>query len=139
MPHIFVRGGSGFRQVEMTKNGDQQLAGGSAWDTVTSWTAGSGSTVVGNALVVSGSGAATIEVGSEWAVASDSKDWRVYRNGTLVWTKGSATGATIFTNTFPLTLADGDQLTVQGWTNAGIAARKVIKAGANTYLRVVPA
>ncbi|MEH6802072.1 MAG: hypothetical protein V7697_03605 [Rhodococcus erythropolis] len=137
MPHIFVRGGNRFVQVEVTKNGDQQLAA-STWAEVGPWTAGSGATVVGNALRVSGSGNATIQTGSEWPTSTSVKDWRVLRNGTVVWTKGSGTGLTL-ADTFALTVADGDLLTCEAWNSSGVTANRIVKTGANTYLRVVPA
>lgn len=126
-----------FSQVSMTKNGDQQLAA-STWAEVASWTAGSNSTVTGNALRVNGSGNATIQVGSEWPTSTSVKDWRVLKNGTVVWTKGSGTGLTL-ADTFALAVVDGDLLTCEGWNSSGVTANRIVKTGANTYLRVVPA
>lgn len=139
MPHIFVRAGSRFSQVGMTKNGDQQLSSGSTWTAITAWTADASSTVVGNALQVKGSGTATIEVGSAWTVlGTANKDWRVLKNGVAVWTKGAATGQT-FTHSFSLTVADGDLLTCEGWNNSGVADNRTVASGTGTYLRVIPA
>ena len=126
-----------FSQVSMTKNGDQQLAA-STWTEVASWTAGSNSTVSGNALRVSGSGNATIQTGSEWPTSTSVKDWRVLKNGTVVWTKGSGTGLTL-ADTFALAVVDGDLLTCEAWNSSGVAENRTVKTGANTYLRVVPA
>lgn len=125
-----------FITVTMTKNGDQQLAA-STWTEVGPWTAGSNSTVTGNALRVNGSGNATIQVGSEWPTSTSVKDWRVLKNGTVVWTKGSGTGLTL-ADTFALTVVDGDLLTCEGWNSSGVTANRIVKTGANTYLRVVP-
>jgi len=139
MPHIFVRAGSRFSQVGMTKNGDQQLSSGSTWTAITAWTADASSTVVGNALQVKGSGTATIEVGSAWTVlGTANKDWRVLKNGVVVWTKGSTTGQT-FSHSFSLTVADGDFLTCEGWNNSGVADNRTVASGTGTYLRVIPA
>jgi len=126
-----------FNQVSMTKNGDQQLAA-SAWTEVGPWTAGSSSTVSGNALRVKGSGNATIQVGSEWPTSTSVKDWRVLKNGTVVWTKGSGAGLTL-ADTFALAVVDGDLLTCEAWNSSGVATNRIVKTGANTYLRVVPA
>jgi len=128
---------SSFSQVSMTKNGDQQLAA-SAWTEVGPWSPGSNSTVTGNALRVNGSGNATIQVGSEWPTSTSVKDWRVLKNGTVVWTKGSGTGLTL-ADTFALAVVDGDLLTCEAWNSSGVAANRIVKTGANTYLRVVPA
>lgn len=125
-----------FITVSMTKSGDQQLAA-STWTEVASWTAGSNSTVSGNALRVNGSGNATIQVGSEWPTSTSVKDWRVLKNGTVVWTKGSGTGLTL-ADTFALAVVDGDLLTCEAWNSSGVAANRIVKTGANTYLRVVP-
>ena len=125
-----------FITVSMTKNGDEQLAA-STWTEVGPWTAGSNSTVTGNALRVNGSGNATIQVGSEWPTSTSVKDWRVLKNGTVVWTKGSGTGLTL-ADTFALTVVDGDLLTCEGWNSSGVTANRIVKTGANTYLRVVP-
>ena len=125
-----------FITVSMTKNGDQQLAA-STWTEVGPWAAGSNSTVTGNALRVNGSGNATIQVGSEWPTSTSVKDWRVLKNGTVVWTKGSGTGLTL-ADTFALTVVDGDLLTCEGWNSSGVTANRIVKTGANTYLRVVP-
>ncbi|MGW8537574.1 hypothetical protein ACWGK5_25870 [Rhodococcus qingshengii] len=126
-----------FIQQSMTKNGDQQLAA-SAWTQVGPWTAGSNTTVTGNALRVNGSGSATIQVGSEWPTSTSVKDWRVLKNGTVVWTKGSGTGLTL-ADTFALAVVDGDLLTCEAWNSSGVAGNRIVKTGANTYLRVVPA
>jgi hypothetical protein len=125
-----------FITVSMTKNGDQQLAA-STWAEVGPWTAGSNSTVTGNALRVNGSGNATIQVGSEWPTSTSVKDWRVLKNGTVVWTKGSGTGLTL-ADTFALAVVDGDLLTCEAWNSSGVTANRIVKTGANTYLRVVP-
>lgn len=125
-----------FITVSMTKNGDEQLAA-STWTEVGPWTAGSNSTVTGNALRVNGSGNATIQVGSEWPTSTSVKDWRVLKNGTVVWTKGSGTGLTL-ADTFALAVVDGDLLTCEGWNSSGVTANRIVKTGANTYLRVVP-
>ncbi|WP_197523603.1 hypothetical protein [Rhodococcus sp. 008] len=126
-----------FIQQSVTKNGDQTLPS-STWTEVGPWTAGSNSTVTGNALRVNGSGNATIEVGSEWgALGTTQKDWRVLKNGSVVWTKGSGVGLT-FTGSFALSVVDGDLLTVEGWVNSGTSTNRIVKTGANTYLRVVP-
>lgn len=139
MPHIFVRAGSRFSQVGMTKNGDQQLSSGSTWTAITAWTADASSTVVGNALQVKGSGSATIEVGSAWTVlGTANKDWRVLKNGVVVWTKGSTTGQT-FSHSFSLTVADGDVIACEGWNNSGVADNRTVASGTGTYLRVIPA
>lgn len=125
-----------FITVSMTKNGDQQLAA-STWTQVGPWTAGSNTTVSGNALRVNGSGNATIQVGSEWPTSTSVKDWRVLKNGTVVWTKGSGTGLTL-ADTFALAVVDGDLLTCEAWNSSGVAGNRIVKTGANTYLRVVP-
>lgn len=123
----------GFSAVSMTKNGDQELSLSSTWIPITGWTGGTS-----NALRINGGGSATIEVGSDWAVLGTAqKDWRVLKNGVVVWTKGNKTGQT-FTHTFALTVADGDLLTVQGWNNSGVAGNRVVKGGAGTYLRMIP-
>lgn len=130
---------SSFSAVGMTKNGDQQLASGSTWIPITAWTPDANSTVTGNALQVKGSGTATIEVGSAWTVlGTANKDWRVLKNGVVVWIKGASTGQT-FTHSFSLAVVDGDLLTVEGWNNSGVAANRTIASGSGTYLRVVPA
>ncbi|MBP2522292.1 hypothetical protein [Rhodococcus sp. PvP104] len=126
-----------FIQQSVTKNGDQQLAA-SAWTEVGPWTAGSNTTVTGNALRVNGSGNATIQVGSEWPTSTSVKDWRVLKNGSVVWTKGSGTGLTL-ADTFALAVVDGDLLTCEAWNSSGVAGNRIVKTGANTYLRVVPA
>lgn len=139
MPHIFVRAGSRFSQVGMTKNGDQQLASGSTWVPIAAWTADGSSTVIGNALQVKGSGTATIEVGSAWTVlGTANKDWRVLKNGVVVWTKGASTGQT-FSHSFSLAVVDGDLLTCEGWNNSGVTDNRTVASGAGTYLRVIPA
>lgn len=125
-----------FGLQSMTKNGDQQLAA-STWAEVGPWTAGSNTTVTGNALRVNGSGNATIQVGSEWPTSTSVKDWRVLKNGTVVWTKGSGTGLTL-ADTFALAVVDGDLLTCEAWNSSGVAGNRIVKTGANTYLRVVP-
>lgn len=122
----------------ITKNGDQTLGSSSTWIPITSWTADAGSTLVGDALRINGSGNSTIEVGSSWTVlGTATKNWRVLQNGVVVWTKGATTGQT-FTNTFALTVADGDLLTVEGWNNSGVVANRVVASGSGTYLRMVP-
>ncbi|MEA1795098.1 hypothetical protein [Rhodococcus qingshengii] len=127
-----------FAASGMAKNGDQQLASSSTWSQVTTWTANANSIVAGNALQVRGTGTATIEVGSAWTVlGTANKDWRVLKNGTVVWTKGASTGQT-FAHSFTLGVADGDLLTCEAWNNSGVAANRTIASGANTYLRVVP-
>jgi hypothetical protein len=123
----------------MTKNGDQQLASGSTWVPIAAWTADGSSTVIGNALQVKGSGTATIEVGSAWTVlGTANKDWRVLKNGVVVWTKGASTGQT-FSHSFSLAVVDGDLLTCEGWNNSGVADNRTVASGAGTYLRVIPA
>ncbi len=127
-----------FSQVGMTKNGDQQLPSSSTWTLINTWAGDAGSTVTSNALQVKGSGTATIEVGSAWTVlGTANKDWRVLKNGVVVWTKGATTGQT-FTHSFSLTVADGDLLTCEGWNNSGVIANRTIASGSGTYLRVVP-
>lgn len=129
---------SSFTAVGMTKGSDQQLASGSTWTAITAWTADASSTVTGNALQVKGSGTATIEVGSAWTVlGTANKDWRVLKNGAVVWTKGATTGQT-FAHSFTLSVADGDLLACEGWNNSGVAANRTIASGSGTYLRVVP-
>ncbi|MDV6274111.1 hypothetical protein R3Q06_11425 [Rhodococcus erythropolis] len=120
----------------MTKNGDQTLAS-TTWTEIGPWTVGSNSTVSGNALLIHGSGTATIEVGSEWSTSGTTKNWRVLKNGTVIWTKGQGTG-TPLTDSFSLTVADGDLLTCEGWVNSGVSGNRIVKSGANTYLRMVP-
>lgn len=125
-----------FSAASMTKSGDQNIDR-YVWTPIGPWTAGSGTTIVGNALRVAGSGNATIEVGSEWSVTADTKDWQVLRNGVVVWTKGAASGSP-FANTFALAVADGDLLTVEGYAAAGTTSRRTILGGTTTYLRVIP-
>lgn len=128
-----------FIQQSMTKNGDQQLTSSSTWTPITAWAADSNTAVAGNALQVKGSGTATIEVGSAWTVlGTANKDWRVLKNGTVVWTKGASTGQT-FAHSFSLALTEGDFLTCEGWNNSGVAANRTVASGSGTYLRVIPA
>ncbi|AKD99224.1 hypothetical protein XU06_23025 [Rhodococcus erythropolis] len=130
---------SSFAAVGMTKNGDQTLPS-TTWTEIGPFTPEVGATVVGNALRISGAGPATIHVGSEWPTSATSRNYRVTRNGTeIVWTKGNTTGSTTFADTFALTVADGDLLRCEGYVNSGVVGNRVVKDGANTYLRMVPA
>ncbi|NMM89639.1 hypothetical protein B2J88_35780 [Rhodococcus sp. SRB_17] len=87
---------------------------------------------------VIGSGNVTVEVGSRWQTATNTKDWRVRQNGVIVWTKGAVVGD-LFANSFALTAKDGDDLAVEGYSSGSTTDRRTIIAGADTYLRIIPA
>ena len=122
--------------VSMVKSANQTIAF-SAWEPVTPWTA-TGTATVDNMMRVIGSGNVTVEVGSRWQTSTNTKDWRVRHNGNIVWTKGAVVGD-VFTNSFALTVKDGDVLAVEGWSSGSTVDRRNIIAGADTYLRVIPA
>lgn len=128
-----------FATVSVNKNGDSPNLGQNTWVPLTAWTAdAAGSVTVADEVRVNGTGAATIEVGTQWPIAADNKNVRVTQNGVIVWTMGAGQSLN-FTNTFPLNVVDGDILTVEAWTSAGTAARQIVKGGTGTYLRVIPA
>lgn len=126
--------------MDRSLQADQVLAASRTWEQINGWHAViAGTTIVGNGIVVSGSGNAKIEIGSQWDQNLNSTmDWRLLVNGTVVWTKGTASN-TIFVNVIPsLGLSDGDVLTAQGWGSSEFPARRTVKGTANTYLRVIP-
>lgn len=126
------------KRQRMNKNARQQLADANSWTAISSWTSDSTypATISGDGLAVAGSGDSTVNLA--WTLdTAFSTVWnvRVLRNGNVVYTSPNRSADGLYTESFSLTVSNGDVLTVQAQRGTNSSS---MYFDVPSYLEVVP-